>query len=901
MHWQFTPYVLPLAVGALVSVGVAVYAWRRRRLPGGAALAALMLGVAEWSLAYALLLVSQDLSTKILWSKTQWIGIVFVPLAWCTFALQYAGRQRLVTRSTLLSLSIVPLVTLALMWSNELHGAISTRVELDPTGLSPALDVEFGAWFWVHTAYSYALLLAGTAMVTRELFRRRHVYRLQAAALLVGVLAPWLGNGLYLSGLMRWAGVDLTPVFFTVTGLSLAWGVLRFRLLDVAPVARDAVFENMADGVIVIDATNRVVDANPAAERIIGRPAASMVGQPVAETLAGRSSLLARDVSRLEANGEITLDSDSGRRHYDLKMSPIYGRDARVMGGLVVLRDTTERKRMEEALSAARDQAMEASRLKSEFLATMSHEIRTPMNAVIGMTELLLDGDLPPRERGYAETMRHSSETLLSIINDILDFSKIEAGRLELELIELDPRELVRGVEQLFAQEGRQKGLQLSASVDEQVPESVRGDSLRLRQVLVNLVGNAIKFTERGHVRIVMAAIDRGPNEWTLRVEVEDTGIGIPSDAQRRLFEPFTQADGSTTRRYGGTGLGLAISKRIVERMDGEIGVRSEPGTGSTFWFTVRVAKATGEATPRGRPDDRAAPPSRSAMVGGGPLRPRVLVVEDSATNRLVALAMLERLGCHADTAEHGGQALEMIARDVYDAVLMDCYMPGMDGFDATRAIRRLESDARRTPILALTANVTRGDRERCLAAGMDDYLPKPIRLRDLSDALQKWVPRHAEAAASLAGKPTQRAGSDPAVGPRAIDQAALASLRELEAPGQEDAFKQVVELFLHEIPGNLARLRSAAETANGDALVKAAHSLKGSAGFLGARSLASLCLEAERRGREGPLSGADDLVAEIQAAAEAAAAELRAVLVETPAAEAALGRRQPPTAATLG
>ncbi len=782
--------------------------------------------------------------------------------------------------------------------------------------------------------------------------------------------------------------------------------------------------------IIATDTEGLITVFNSGAERMLGYQAEEMVGRQTpavlhleTEVRARGEELGARFGRRIEdfevfvelvRQGKLEecewtyVRKDGSQLTVSLMVTALRAL-GRITGYLGVATDITARRQAQAGLLQAKETAEAATRARSEFLANMSHEIRTPMNGILGMATLLLDSDLSADQRRQAEAVSSSGESLLSIINDILDFSKIEAGKLAFEELDFDLHEAVEGCLELFAQRAQSKGLELACLIESNVPGRLRGDPGRLRQVLTNLVGNAIKFTERGEVVVKVSVADQTDADALLRFEIKDTGIGIPAEVQTRLFQAFTQADASTSRKYGGTGLGLAISRQLVEMMQGQFGIESTPGRGSTFWFTVRLARAAGgvdlqpiirgdlvhlhvlivddnetnreilqhqtrawkmrsgtaanssealqelrNARTQGDPyrvvlldlhmpgtnglalarsirgesgladvrlvllssmgerldaeelkaagiDDclvkpvkesllfdclatlmgrvavqpahqskKVSPPAASATPVKQDLR--ILLAEDNTINQEVAQSLLRRLGYRADVVANGTEGLAALRQIPYDVILMDCQMPELDGYEATRRIRQFEQERTapfdwKTPlhIIAMTANAMEGDRGKCLKAGMNDYVSKPVRLVELRAALA----RRGERASEL-GRGAATAPPGPAEPPETIALTAdtpLVDLDRLRDVNDHDPerIRRLVSIYLTQAAPLLEALQAAIETNSGAALAQAAHKLVGSSISCGVQAFTEPLRKLEQLGQAGELAGAAALFDQVR------------------------------------
>ncbi len=602
-----------------------------------------------------------------------------------------------------------------------------------------------------------------------------------------------------------------------------------------------------------------ITDANDVLCHMFGYRRLELIGRSPGDLLAPE---FRRDLDEIHSYNNDSLEMLGVRKDgstFPIEFSERSTLQESIHSRVLVLRDITLQKRALEEFRRAKESAEQAARIKSEFLANMSHEIRTPLNAVLGIADLLAHTNLSPAQREYVGTIRNSGRGLLDVINDILDFSKIEAGKLELESIPFRPSDVLAEVRELLELRAVEKGLHLDTSIDAAVPAAVKGDPARLRQVLLNLINNAIKFTERGGITVhAERAQGDAAEETVIRFSVVDTGIGIPPERLERLFQPFSQVDSSTTRKYGGTGLGLAISRQLVEAMGGGLLATSELGKGSRFSFTVRFGTVADlPITPISlSPDSRAGDVLRTPVPIPSEFA-RILLVEDNEINQVVAQKMLLQMGHAIDTVANGREALERLRARRYDLVLMDIQMPEMDGYETTREIRRLEGEIRNVPIVAMTANAMKGDAEKCYAAGMDGYVSKPISLDTLRQVLKSYLQ---DAAPAVSAVPTPKPASPP-------EEPVVNVGRLVTVLGKDPAnHAPVLRLFLKDGEDRMRQLESLLGSGDLARVKLVSHALKGASGNVGADGLARVLGPLEWAAEQGDVAACASSLAEARA-----------------------------------
>lgn len=545
------------------------------------------MAAAVWSFGYTLELAADAIPVMTLWAKIEYIGIAATPVIWAIYAWHYTGQESWLTRRKILVLSAIPITTVLLVFTNEWHGLVWQTINAGELGNLVTFNPEYGWWFWIYISYAYLLLFVGSVILVRALWNMQEAYRSQIAVLLLAALSPWISNFLFIAG---FASFDLTPLAFTISGGGFLLGMRRSNLFRIMPIARRVAVDNMADGLIVVDLESQIVDINPAAASLFDLPPEMIIGVSLQQFIQVRQFMEANPNVVIQSQENDTLNIEiaapvDGQEHwYDLHISPLYDQRRQLRGRLIVLHDITQRKRVEQELTLARDQAMRTNKFKTEFVARVSHELRTPLNAILGYAEMLQEGmygEISEKQKLPTGRIIKSAHFLTRQVNDLLDVSKLEAGKLNISLHPFSPAELLERVQGQISSLAQKKGLTLVMEVASDVPPLLSGDMSRLEQILLNLIGNALKFTKEGKVCTQIYRADS--KHWGIKIQ--DTGQGIPEEVQEKIFEPFQQ--GYETASIGnlksGTGLGLAIVKQLVGLMDGSIELQSTVEQGTTF------------------------------------------------------------------------------------------------------------------------------------------------------------------------------------------------------------------------------------------------------------------------------------------------------------------------------
>ncbi len=713
----------------------------------------MMAGITIWALAYAFELATSSLEDMIFWINIEYVGIALIPAFWLLFCLQFTAYESWLTGGRLALIFLLPATTLLMVWTNDWHHLHYSSTSVAVEGDLFLLNIEAGVWYYVHTVVFYAYLLAGIFFLVKRYRTANRIIKKQLATILAGVAIPWIANVLYLSGFRPFEHLDITPYAFVISGIVILLGLSRFKLFEILPIAREKIIEEMSEGVLILDERFQILDSNPAMRQIFREIDAGVTGKSLLSIYNGDGKKSLHKLLRQKgiSTTELTTEIEGEQHYFEVNIKPFLNREGTKKGYFLIFRDITENKQTEAEIIRSREEAEAASKAKSDFLAHMSHEIRTPLNGIIGFVDLLMKTELNPRQNQYLSTVQSSARSLLGIVNDILDLSKIEAGKLELDTEKTDLLELCTQTMDMFAWQARRQKLEMKCHLDADVPRHVMVDGVRLRQVIVNLVGNALKFTEEGEVELrVEVAEPAEGSRVMLRFLIRDTGIGIAEKNQKRIFESFAQEDTSSTRKFSGTGLGLAISNRLLALMESHLQLESEPGKGSTFFFDL-PAEAVGDEVigkqnesllrdfEEGAPEKEAVEEETAISTDSF----KVLVAEDNPVNTLLVRSVIKRSFPGADIIEagNGKKAVDYFESEEPDLVFMDIQMPEMNGYEATAKMREFEEkQEKKTPIVALTAGTIKGEKEKCLAAGMDDYLSKPVLPESIEKTILKWV-----------------------------------------------------------------------------------------------------------------------------------------------------------------
>ena len=719
MFWYYSSDIWYFVFGILCAAPLILYALPRRNLPTVPYFIAGAILITLWCVLAALEISATDLRLREGLANALYVPVPFAALMWLLFAMSFTRRTWVFHWNPIALLAAIPIITMILALTNPDHWFMFGPGILHAENGALYLLRPFHTWFWIHTAYSYLLIITGSALITSYVFHRGPIHHRQGAIMVIGALLPFFANILYLGFRSEFMRVDMTPVALSVSLALFAWGLFKYKLFDLVPIARSTLFDCTDDLVIILDTQERIVDLNPAATDVLGLSVHTIKGEILDDKSPYPLDILTQNATFPK---DLVLRHGHTDEFYTAYSKSITNKKSENLGRLLTLHNISNIKQNEVDLIKAKEEAEHATQAKSDFLATMSHEIRTPMNAVLGFTSLLLDTKLDGEQRSYTDTIHISGNALLKLIDDILDFSKIEAGKITIEQHPIAIHAAIEDALESISEKAAHKGIELSYYIDSNVPRVILGDSIRIQQIMLNLLSNAIKFTHKGEINIQVSA-DSIPTtileNFVLRFSIQDTGIGIPRSRLDHIFDSFTQADSSTTRKYGGTGLGLAICKKLCAMMGGSIEVNSQEGEGSTFQFTIAVKEIAEIINP--------------SSIQHQFHQKRVLIVSTNSTRRKWLSLQCNSLGMQVQTASTAHGALSFIQESVFDIIVLDHDSYALDALHLSKVVR---SQRVVCPILLITPLTIPHIHEQYHTI----KIHKPVKLNIFLDSLNKCI-----------------------------------------------------------------------------------------------------------------------------------------------------------------
>lgn len=726
----FDLYIFLLMLTSGVGILLGYIALNRRGIQGAIPLAILMTSISIWAFFQIMTLLAPELETKILYANLRFLGIQVTPIAFYALAWEYKHRTKSLNFKTYLIIMIFPAIVFQAICFNSLHHRFYAEVYMQ----DGILMMKNGPLLYINMIYLYFFIVVGIYFFIKSYQSSKFKQRKQALIIVVAAFIPLVSNIIF--NFIPSMKFDLTPISFLITGLLFFYAIFHYKLLDLIPIARDLLVEEMEDVIIVLDNNYRVLDMNKKAREFLmtnDSDKADYMGLSIFSIAEDWNEFTQAISNKSIIYARISYIISPRTIYFDLSKSELFDNRGIKVGEIIDLRNITD---LEEALleaKQAREAAESANKTKGYFLANMSHEIRTPMNAIIGIAEMLDTEELSKDEQKRCnQIIIRSAESLLAIINDILDLSKVEAGKMELEKDIVNLEQIIMDTLEIFNISTANRSIILSSNIDKLVPQYLQGDAVKIKQILMNLIGNSVKFTKEGKVDVLLKYLGKKDSINAIEIMISDTGLGIPEDKLDAIFDSFKQADSSTTRKYGGTGLGLSIVKSLVELMGGSIKVESKLGEGSRFIVSLELEDAAEVLEINSQP---------KVTSHNDLSKLKLLVAEDNSVNREIIDLHLKKLGCSYDIVENGKLAVESFEKGLYDIILMDVQMPEMDGLEATRIIRIKEQDTNnRIPIIALTASAMIEDIDKCLVAGMDAHISKPIKADKIREVIDNLI-----------------------------------------------------------------------------------------------------------------------------------------------------------------